>query len=88
MAFGVSWLAVTDSPSLALLRESLEERAVVREAVMGGLTRRSELRELDKQIIIMLGRLGFDPAARSQLGLAEVRVASKLEQLKQRVEGS
>jgi phage terminase small subunit len=41
------------------------------------------LRDLDKQIISQLSLLGFDPAARSRLGLAEVKAQSTLEKLRQ-----
>lgn len=79
MARGVSWLAETDAPALALLREQLEERDTLKEMLAGGVGDRRALRDLDKQIISLLSQLGFDPAARSRLGLAEVKAASKLE---------
>lgn len=81
---GRAWLAATDSVAVAMLRESLEERSALREVVLagGGTEARRSLRELDKQIIGLLAQLGFDPAARSRLGLAEVKAASKLEQLR------
>ena len=40
-----------------------------------------ELRALEKQIQSTAGALGFDPTARSRLGLAEVKRQSKLEEL-------
>jgi hypothetical protein len=85
MFAGRVWLAATDSTALALLRESLEERAVVRDLVMAtqSTDARKALRDLDKQIIGQLSLLGFDPAARSRLGLAEVKAASTLEKLRQ-----
>lgn len=77
---GVSWLAETDAPSLALLRSLLEEREPLREQAFAGSSEaRKSLRDLDKQITPLLSQLGFDPAARSRLGLAEVKAASKLE---------
>ncbi len=81
---GRAWLASTDSVSVAMLRESLEERADLRLAVQQGHGDRKALRELDKQIIGQLSALGFDPAARSRLGLAEVKAASKIEELRAR----
>jgi len=83
---GAPWLASTDAPKLSLLRESLEERAVVRELVMagGGKEMRTALRELDKQIQSLMSELGFDPAARARLGLAEVTAASRLSQIRDR----
>ena len=85
MAGGRQWLAQTDSTALALLRESLEERQALREVVIAtqSETARKALRDLDKQIIGQLSLLGFDPAARARLGLAEVKAASTLEKLRQ-----
>jgi phage terminase small subunit len=42
------------------------------------------LRDLDKQIIGLLSNLGFDPAARARLGLAEVKTKTKLEALREK----
>jgi len=39
---------------------------------------------LDKQIVSLLSNLGFDPAARARLGLAEVKTKSVLEQLREK----
>jgi len=82
---GKAWLAASDSLACVLLRESIEERAALRELVMQtqGSDARKALRDLDKQIISQLSQLGFDPAARSRLGLAEVKAASTLEKLRQ-----
>jgi len=82
---GKAWLAASDSLACVLLRESIEERVVLRELVMQtqGSDARKALRDLDKQIISQLSQLGFDPAARSRLGLAEVKAASTLEKLRQ-----
>ena len=76
---GVHWIALTDAPTVSLLREALEDYAVVRE--------RGEFKlaiELRKQIAAILSSLGFDPAARSRLGLAEVKAQTKLEELRER----
>lgn len=85
MAGGKQWLAQTDSIGLAMLRESLEERATLRDLVIAtqSTDARKALRDLDKQIIGQLSLLGFDPAARSRLGLAEVKAATTLEKLRQ-----
>jgi hypothetical protein len=82
---GKAWLAASDSLACVLLRESIEERTTLRELVMQtqGSDARKALRDLDKQIIAQLSQLGFDPAARSRLGLAEVKAASTLEKLRQ-----
>lgn len=84
LADGAVWLAQTDGALLAMLRESLEERAELRELVLSVAdpADRRALRELDKQIVGMLSALGFDPTARSRLGLAEVKRVSKLDELK------
>lgn len=82
MQAGVHWLATTDAPSVALLRDLLEERGELRAAIDAGLGDRRHLRDLDKQITSLMSCLGFDPAARSRLGLAEVKAASKLEAMR------
>ena len=81
---GRVWLASTDSVALALLRESLEERAELRALVVAtqSAESRKALRELDKQIVGQLSALGFDPSARARLGLAEVKAATTLERLR------
>lgn len=82
---GRAWLASTDSVALAMLREALEERASLRHVVMQTQSpdARKALRDLDKQIVTQLSALGFDPAARSRLGLAEVKAQTTLEKLRQ-----
>ena len=47
---------------------------------------RRALRELDARIISNLSLLGFTPADRSRLGVAEVKAISKMEALKRRQE--
>jgi hypothetical protein len=81
---GLAWLASTDAPTVTLLRESLEEREGLRAAVLTGHGKRSELRELDKQIVSMLSLLGLTPADRARLGLAEVKTQSTLAKLRSR----
>ena len=81
-AAGSRWLASTDSLALALLRESLEEREALRAEIVSGMSEdRKGLRELDRQIILQMSALGFDPAARSRLGLSEVKAADKIDKL-------
>jgi hypothetical protein len=86
---GRVWLARTDAVGLSLLRESLEERAELRAAVMAGgaAEDRKALRDLDKQIVSHLSALGFDPSARARLGLAEVKAATTLEKLRRGRDG-
>jgi hypothetical protein len=81
MAQGVGWLARTDAVALAMLRELLRERSELRPIASGSMEARRALRELDKLIVSMLGQLGFDPASRTRVGLAEVKTMSKLEQM-------
>jgi len=82
-----TWLADSDRTAVNLLRQALEERAALREAVLKGHGNRRELRELDKQIISQLSALGLDPTARSRLGFTEVKAASVLENLVNRKGG-
>lgn len=82
MQMGALWFAATDAPSLALLRCLFEERE---ELTSGGFDR-AQLRALDKQIHELLSACGMNPAARSRLGLAEVRATSKLEEIRARQE--
>jgi hypothetical protein len=78
---GVSWLADTDAPTVALLRSSLVE---LDEMIGQGGYDRKARRDLEKQIFDLLSALGFNPAARSRLGLAEVKAQSKLEEIRER----
>ncbi len=85
LAEGVHWLARTDAPSVMMLRDMLVERETLRVGALAGSTEdRKALRELDKQVMTLLADLGFNPAARSRLGLAEVKAKSKLEELRER----
>ena len=81
---GVVWLAETDTPKMALLREALEDYEVLRR-VMDPTDRFSVglVREARQEVSKLLSELGFDPTARSRLGLAEVKKQSKLAQLRQ-----
>lgn len=85
LAAGKIWLAATDVVSLAMLRQALEERRALRQVVIATQSpdARRSLRELDKQIIAELSALGFDPTARSRLGVAEVKAQSTLDRLRQ-----
>lgn len=86
LSAGVSWLARTDAVALTLLRSLLEERELVHvDAVAGSTEARKALRDLDKQIHSLLSSLGFTPADRTRLGVAEVQRVSKLEALQAKV---
>jgi hypothetical protein len=84
MDAGVTWLGRTDLPALAMLQAMLDERGPLADAVSSGYTDRKHLRDLDKQIMSLMSELGFNPAARARLGLAEVKTQSKLEDLRAR----
>ena len=78
MTTGVAWLAESDAPTVVLLRETLERREAVADIDP------REWRELTVVAAKLMSQLGLDPSARSPLGLAEVRAASKLDALKAR----
>ncbi len=73
---GVHWLGQTDGPTLALARETLEDYARAR--LTGDIKLTIAPRE---QVMRVFSRLGFDPEARSRLGLAEVKAQSKVEEI-------
>lgn len=75
---GVHWIAESDMPIVSLLREAVEDYAELRADPRSSP---NQVREAREQIASFLSKLGFDPTSRSRLGLAEVRAASKLEQL-------
>lgn len=80
---GRAWLSASDTLAVVMLRESIEERTTLREIVLatGSSDARKSLRDLDKQIILQLSSLGFDPAARTRLGVAEVKAQSTLQRM-------
>ena len=83
MSDGVAWLGRTDLPALSMLQSLLDERGDLRASALAGSTEaRKHLRDLDKQILSLMSELGFNPAARARLGLAEVKTQSKLEELR------
>jgi hypothetical protein len=87
---GFSWLSAnTDVQLLQMVCEQLDERDVLRAYVMENIEawhERSALRELEKSIRSNLSLLGFTPTDRMKLGVAEVKVESKMELLKRRRE--
>jgi len=74
------WLARTDAPAAALCRMMLEERQLM---VRGGADRKQIL-DQTKQIVELLGQLGFTPASRTRMALGEVKRVSKLEEMRDR----
>jgi hypothetical protein len=84
---GLSWISPnTDAELLLMTCELIDERWNLRVKVMqsGDWRDRRALRELDSRVISNLSLLGFTPADRSKLGVAEVKAISKMEQLKMR----
>lgn len=79
---GRAWFAKSDAVQLAMLRESLEERARLVPVAESSTEARKQLRELNREIADWLTQLGFNPTARARLGLAEVKAVSTLEKLK------
>lgn len=78
---GATWISpATDAEFVLLTCEAIDERALLRAEVMasGDDRQRRGLRDLEKQIAGNLGQLGFSPADRSRLGVAEVKIQSKL----------
>jgi hypothetical protein len=81
---GASWISPnTDMEILLMTCEMVDERWNLRVQVMktDDPRMRRGLRELDRQIVSNLSLLGFTPADRSRLGVAEVKARSKLEEL-------
>jgi hypothetical protein len=81
MQAGAPWFARTDAVRLSMLRDSLRERARLLPIAESSTEGRKQLRELNREISDWLSQLGFDPAARTRLGLAEVKARSKFEEL-------
>jgi hypothetical protein len=83
---GVSWLAETDLIALVMLREHLETMSLHRQRMSLVGATPEEVRAWNSSVsaaMSILGKLGFDPASRSALGLAEVVKMSKLDELRQ-----
>ena len=84
---GATWISPnTDTELLLMTCEMIDERWNLRIKVMqtDDARLRRGLRELDRQIVSQLSLLGFSPADRSKLGVAEVKAMSKLEELQLR----
>ena len=81
MQAGAPWFARTDAVRLSMLRDSLQERSRLLPIAESSTEGRKQLRELNREISDWLSQLGFDPAARTRLGLAEVKARSKFEEL-------
>jgi len=87
MTTGERWIARnSDTQLLLMVCEQMDRRtdliAKIEETQEWRLYR--ALHDLEKMISTNLGLLGFTPADRTKMGVAEVKVASKLEQLMER----
>ena len=83
---GSAWIAVTDLELLLVTCEQVDERQALRLRVLrdNDWRERAGLRALDKCIQDGLGMLGFSPSDRARLGVAEVKVANALEEVRRR----
>lgn len=83
---GRTWISAdTDAELLLMTCEMLDERVRLRALVWNNpdaWRERKALRELDKSIVGNLSLLGFTPADRTRMGVAEVKAMSKLEMLR------
>lgn len=84
---GIQWISPsTDMEILLMTCELVDERWNLRIKVMNsddmGMARR--LDSLSNQIVRNLSLMGFTPSDRTRLGVAEVRRASKIEELQRR----
>lgn len=76
---GRHWLAESDAAAIVLARQALELYAEVR---ADPKSKTADVVAAGKWVQSCFGDLGFNPAERSRLGLAEVKAASKMEQLR------
>lgn len=83
---GKAWMATTDVELLLLTCEQLDERQALRLTVLreGDWRERAALRALDKAVQDGLSMLGFTPTDRARMGVAEVTVRSKLDDIANR----
>ena len=84
-ARGAIWLSHrTDIELVQMVCEQLDERDSLRSFVLENMDawhERAALRQLERDIASNLSSLGFTPADRTKLGLAEVKTQSKLQEL-------
>lgn len=81
---GLSWISPHSDIELLLMTcEQIDERIKLRTSVWNNnrSDERKALRALDKEIVSNLSLLGFSPADRTRLGVAEVKKLSKLEEI-------
>lgn len=86
---GIAWISTsTDAELLLMTCEMVDERWNLRAKALKGEQNgefdpriRRSLNQLSKMIVENLSLLGFTPADRTRLGVAEVKAQSKLEEL-------
>lgn len=78
------WLGETDALAMSLLYEMLQEREEIKQEIKSGEATRTQLRQLETQILALLRDLGLNPIARSKIGLSEVQAASTLDSMRNR----
>jgi len=84
---GRRWISPDVDVELVLMVcEQVDERVRLRDRVLKAATseERRALRELERAVVQNLSLLGFTPTDRARLGVAEVTVRSKLEELRSR----
>ncbi|MDH5237582.1 MAG: hypothetical protein OEW85_08225 [Acidimicrobiia bacterium] len=89
LGHGVSWFGRTDAVALVLLREHLEMLSLFRQRLSLTTPTPADIRAYSAAVRVavhLLGRLGLTPSDRSSLGLSEVVMVSKLDQLRQQWE--
>ena len=81
---GVTWLAASDLIVTTMLRETVAERAALRDLIRAGWSASlaADLRAIDAQLGRMMDVAGLTPTSRSRLGLAEVTAAERLDRLR------
>jgi hypothetical protein len=85
--FGELWISSrTDAHFLMLTCEQLDRREALRSRIVESDDWHllKQLNDLERLIAQNLGQLGFTPADRTKLGLAEVKRMSKLEEMMSR----
>jgi hypothetical protein len=88
---GRNWISdKSDVDLLLMVCEQLDERDTLRAYVLENLEawhERNALRIIERDITANLSLLGFNPTARTKLGVAEVTAKSKLEELMAKKQG-
>lgn len=90
-AYGELWISNrTDVHFLMMVCEQLDRREDLkaRIATSDDWHLLKQLNDLERLIAVNMGQLGFTPAERTRLGLAEVKAMSKLEEMMSRRQAS